>query len=289
MEGDEQMINGIPEEYAAKLEKGIVEGNTTYEELKSGDKLIAEKAFCHWYPEIGVGDKLNLTVHDGDRSYKKEFEIAAIGNYGSGMANSGYLIMAKEAADRLSENNSSLYFHVIADQDYDEELETSLDEIVDASGRIEMQTWKSVYETWKSAMVMTSGASYAFLGILAAISVMNLINTMINSVHVRKKELGMMQAIGMSDSQLMKMLQFEGLFYTFGTLLISVGLGSLAGYPVFLYAKKTGMFDISVYHYPVAAAVTVSLVLLLLQILLAVGIGKSVRKDSLIERIRFSE
>ena len=40
---------------------------------------------------------------------------------------------------------------------------------------------------------------------------MNLVNTMINSVHVRRKELGMMQAIGMSDRQLVKMLQQEGL------------------------------------------------------------------------------
>lgn len=118
---------------------------------------------------------------------------------------------------------------------------------------------------------------------------MNLVNTMINSVHVRKKELGMMQAIGMSDGQLMKMLQLEGIFYTLGTLLISVGLGSLAGYPVFLYAKKEGMFEIATYHYPITAAVIVSVVLLLVQLLLAAGISKSVRRDSLIERVRFSE
>ena len=197
--------------------------------------------------------------------------------------------MAKEAADRLCENNANLYFHVIADKDYDQKLFESLEEIVKASGRIEMRTWKSEYDHWKSAMATTSGATYAFLGILALISVMNLINTMLNSVHVRKKELGMMQAIGMSDSQLMKMLQMEGLFYTAGTLLISVGLGSIAGYPLFLYAKRDGMFNITTYHYPAAAALIVIAALILIQILLAVGIGRSVRKDSLIDRVRFSE
>ena len=197
--------------------------------------------------------------------------------------------MAKEAVDRLSEYNSSRYFHVIADKDYDQTLEKKLQDIINASGRMSMRTWKAEYEQWRTALATTRGASYAFLGILAAISVMNLINTMINSVHVRRKELGMMQAIGMSDSQLMKMLQLEGLFYTAGTLAISVGLGSLAGYPVFLYAKKHGMFNISAYHYPAAAAIVVSIVLLALQIALAAGISRSVRKNSLIERIRFSE
>ena len=284
-----EFINGVPEEYAEELKKGITEGNVTYEELKSGDKVILDRALLHWYPDIKVGDKLKLNIHDGDNTFQKEIEVAAIGEYGTGLTNYNCLIMAKEGAEKLTINNSSSYFQVIADKDYDEALEASLQAIVDGSGRLQMRTWKNEYDTWKNAMQMTRGACYAFIIILAAISIMNLINTMINSVHVRKKELGMMQAIGMSDRQLMKMLQLEGIFYTVGTLIISIGVGSLAGYPLFLYAKRTGMFDISTYHYPVTAAIIIILTLFVIQMLLAIFIAKSVRKDSLIERIRFSE
>lgn len=284
-----EFINGVPEEYAEELKKGITEGNVTYEELKSGDKVILDRALLHWYPDIKVGDKLKLNIHDGDNTFQKEIEVAAIGEYGRGLTNYNCLIMAKEGAEKLTINNSSSYFQVIADKDYDEALEASLQAIVDGSGRLQMRTWKNEYDTWKNAIQMTRGACYAFIIILAAISIMNLINTMINSVHVRKKELGMMQAIGMSDRQLMKMLQLEGIFYTVGTLIISIGVGSLAGYPLFLYAKRTGMFDISTYHYPVTAAIIIILTLFVIQMLLAIFIAKSVRKDSLIERIRFSE
>lgn len=284
-----EFINGVPEEYAEELKKGITEGNVTYEELKSGDKVILDRALLHWYPDIKVGDKLKLNIHDGDNTFQKEIEVAAIGDYGSGLTNYNCLIMAKEGAEKLTINNSSSYFQVIADKDYDEALEASLQAIVDGSGRLQMRTWKNEYDTWENALQMTRGACYAFIIILAAISIMNLINTMINSVHVRKKELGMMQAIGMSDRQLMKMLQLEGIFYTVGTLIISIGVGSLAGYPLFLYAKRTGMFDISTYHYPVTAAIIIILTLFVIQMLLAIFIAKSVRKDSLIERIRFSE
>ena len=284
-----EFINGVPEEYAEELKKGITEGNVTYEELKSGDKVILDRALLHWYPDIKVGDKLKLNIHDGDNTFQKEIEVAAIGEYGTGLTNYNCLIMAKEGAERLTINNSSSYFQVIADKDYDEALEASLQAIVDGSGRLQMRTWKNEYDTWENAIQMTRGACYAFIIILAAISIMNLINTMINSVHVRKKELGMMQAIGMSDRQLMKMLQLEGIFYTVGTLIISIGVGSLAGYPLFLYAKRTGMFDISTYHYPVTAAIIIILTLFVIQMLLAIFIAKSVRKDSLIERIRFSE
>lgn len=284
-----EFINGVPEEYAEELKKGITEGNVTYEELKSGDKVILDRALLHWYPDIKVGDKLKLNIHDGDNTFQKEIEVAAIGEYGTGLTNYNCLIMAKEGAEKLTINNSSSYFQVIADKDYDEALEASLQAIVDGSGRLQMCTWKNEYDTWENAIQMTRGACYAFIIILAAISIMNLINTMINSVHVRKKELGMMQAIGMSDRQLMKMLQLEGIFYTVGTLIISIGVGSLAGYPLFLYAKRTGMFDISTYHYPVTAAIIIILTLFVIQMLLAIFIAKSVRKDSLIERIRFSE
>ena len=284
-----EFINGVPEEYAEELKKGITEGNVTYEELKSGDKVILDRALLHWYPDIKVGDKLKLNIHDGDNTFQKEIEVAAIGEYGTGLTNYNCLIMAKEGAEKLTINNSSSYFQVIADKDYDEALEASLQAIVDGSGRLQMRTWKNEYDTWENAIQMTRGACYAFIIILAAISIMNLINTMINSVHVRKKELGMMQAIGMSDRQLMKMLQLEGIFYTVGTLIISIGVGSLAGYPLFLYAKRTGMFDISTYHYPVTAAIIIILTLFVIQMLLAIFIAKSVRKDSLIERIRFSK
>lgn len=284
-----EFINGVPEEYAEELKKGITEGNVTYEELKSGDKVILDRALLHWYPDIKVGDKLKLNIHDGDNTFQKEIEVAAIGEYGTGLTNYNCLIMAKEGAEKLTINNSSSYFQVIADKDYDEALEASLQAIVDGSGRLQMRTWKNEYDTWENAIQMTRGACYAFIIILAAISIMNLINTMINSVHVRKKELGMMQAIGMSDRQLMKMLQLEGIFYTVGTLIISIGVGSLAGYPLFLYAKRTGMFDISTYHYPVTAAIIIILTLFVIHMLLAIFIAKSVRKDSLIERIRFSE
>ncbi|MCM1106639.1 MAG: FtsX-like permease family protein [Blautia sp.] len=286
---DQNGICGVPESFAEEVEADIIEGSATYEDLMSGDKVIVDNGLLYWYPEISVGDSYVFTIHDGDDSYEKELEVIAIADYRYGLTNYDYLVMAKSAADALCRNNSTGAYHVFAGTDYDEELANTLADIVEESGRLQMNTWKAEYETWKQAISMTSSACYVFLGILAVISVMNLINTMINSVHVRKKELGMLQAIGMSDRQLLRMLRQEGLFYILGTLVISVGLGSLLGYPVFLYAKASGFFEIRSYHYPWEASLIVTAVLLLLQMLLASFLARSVRKDSLIDRIRFSE
>lgn len=118
---------------------------------------------------------------------------------------------------------------------------------------------------------------------------MNLVNTMINSVHVRKKELGMMQAIGMSDSQLRQMLLIEGMFYTVGTLAVTIGIGSILGYAAFLWAKEAQILRIREFSYPWETALIVVAVLIVVQLFLAAMISRSVKKESMIDRIRFHE
>ena len=92
----------------------------------------------------------------------------------------------------------------------------------------------------------------------------------------------------MSDSQLFKMLQLESAFYTVGTIIVSVVMGSACGYPIFLWARKTGMFNIRTYHYPVTATVIMVIVLLVVQIMISLVVSRSVRKETIIDRIRFS-
>ena len=61
----------------------------------------------------------------------------------------------------------------------------------------------------------------------------------------------------------------------------------MAGYPIFLWAKNNGMFNIRSYHYPLATTLIMIAVLAFVQIIMVFVIGKPVKKDSLIDRIRF--
>ncbi len=288
-EGEREGILGVPESYREELEKGIIKGAVTYEELLTGNKVIVDKNLLYWYPDIEVGDILTVEIEAGSKTYEKKLEVAAIGSYSIAFSHYSYLIMAQEGLTAFSDYSLNFYYQVFADKKYDEAVEKELEALIEESGMLEMQTWQEVYEQDKSVMAIVSYACYAFLGVLGAICIMNMVNTMIHSVHVRKKEIGMLQAIGMSDTQLLHMLQMEGMFYTIGTLILSVGGGSLLGYPVFLLAKENGVFNISNYHYPTAAAIIVSVILCLIQLALTTSLGKSVKKESLIDRIRLGE
>ena len=56
---------------------------------------------------------------------------------------------------------------------------------------------------------------------------------MVISVTARKKEYGIMQAVGMTDGQLNRVLRMQGMIFTAGTLAVSLGTGIPAGYAVF--------------------------------------------------------
>lgn len=286
-DGDREWLAGVPKTGKQQLEEGIIEGNVTYEELKTGDKVIADKNLLYWWPDIRIGDVLDVVVEDGNGTHERKLEIAAIGDYPLSFTNYRYLIMAQEGLESFSNYNLNYYYNIHAEKPYDPEVEVQLKAIAEESGRMELRVWKDVYEEYKSNMAVTGGICYAFLGVLGMICIMNMINTMIHSIHVRKKDLGILQAVGMSDTQLRRMLQMEGLFYTAGTLLIAVGGGSLAGYPIFLWAKDHGIFNISSYHYPIPASVILTVVLVSVQMILTVALGKIMKKESLIDRIRF--
>ena len=194
-DGEREWLAGVPETGKEQLEDGIIEGNITYEELKSGDKVIIDKNLLYWWPELQIGDVLDVTVEDGDGTHERKLEIAAIGQYPLSFTRYSYLIMAQEGLDTFSDHNLNFYYHIYAEKPYDAEMEAQLKEIAETTGRMKLRVWKDVYEEYKSNMALTSGVCYVFLGILGMICIMNMINTMIHSVHVRKKELGMLQSL----------------------------------------------------------------------------------------------
>ena len=58
--------------------------------------------------------------------------------------------------------------------------------------------------------------AYSLLFLVGLIAFMNMANTMIISIITRKRELGVMQALGMTNRQMNSMLRNEGILFTAG-------------------------------------------------------------------------
>ena len=290
-------IQGLGEDYAKEMEDCQIEGHVTYEELKSGDQILMSQNMMRWFPELHLGSRVKMTLPVGNKTVERTFRVAAIGDYPSAISWANFLLPSSVVEEIAAEAGESVNLNDACEIRVDsslsgserEETYAALAGLAKTSEYLETDSFEQHLGNWETTMMIFGVIGYAFLIILGAIGIMNLINTMINSIYTRRRELGMIQAIGMSEKQLVRMMQLEGLFYTAGTLLVSLGLGSLAGYGVFLYAKADGMLNITVYHYPVVPAVALAVTVAVIQLLLTYAVARSFRRMSLIDRIRYAD
>ena len=139
-DGNREGMLGVPESGKELLEDGIIEGNATYEELKSGNKVIIDKNLLHWYPDLSIGDVIDVVTWDGGEKCRKQLEIAAIGDYDLGFTRYNYLIMAEEGLHSFSGYNLNMYYRIFANKKYDADVEAKLKTIIEENGRIQMET-----------------------------------------------------------------------------------------------------------------------------------------------------
>ena len=261
-------IGGITEEQMGQLKKDISVGSATYEELNSGDKVIVTGYLLANYPEIKIGDTLTFKIFDGNRTYEKEMTVIAGGDFTQAISNYDNFLMSNEALKKMSKNNLTYYVNIKAAKGKAAAMQPAIEELAKENDMFRLQSYKEILEQWKGSMQMMTGAGYAIMLVLAIVGIMNLINTTIDSILSRKKELGVMQAIGMSDRQMKRMLQMEGFVYAGGILLSGVGIGSILGYLVFLYAKDNGLMQIKVYQYPLIQVLLMVLLVVIVQLIL---------------------
>ena len=114
--------------------------------------------------------------------------------------------------------------------------------------------------------------------IVVCFSFINLVNTTITNFLSRRQEIGMLQAIGLSKKQLIRMLCYEGLIYSaFATL------GFLC-----VQAVKT-MNPYFYYSFPWLVAWIYLGLLLIVQFILISYTTGNLKKQSLVEQIRTTE
>ena len=282
-------VKGLDAADMKELSRYVTEGSLGDASLKDGTGIVfLEPTLKREFPDWKVGDKLYLEIVDGEKIKGREVTLAAIAQASPSLMGY-YIAMPEDSLKAMCSSDVTYYWDISVEKGKEETAAEEVRELVSEAEVLEVRTFLEENKLSENAIRYTLYGCYGMLAVFGLIGILNLINTMINSVHVRKKELGMLQAIGMSGRQTVYMLQLEGLFYTAGTLVLSLGLGSILGYVIFLWAKTEGLMGIRVYHYPAVPVVCLAGIVLAVQILITYFVNMNFKKLSLIERIRFSE
>lgn len=285
----EASFYGINEQQLKAVQKYIEKGKVSYRDLLSGDKIIVTGYLGAFNHNIKAGDKWNFTIFDGKRTYQKKMTVAAIGLLPDGVAGDCDLVTSNQAIRNMSKNNLTYTADIQSAKAQKKQVKASLEKIVSENKFLTLETFDHLYFLQKGGTQMVIDIGYGIMMILGIVGLLNLINTTVDSIFSRKRELSMMQAIGMSGRQMRRMLITESFSHILGILGIATGLGSAGGYALYLHAAKTGMMNIRDFYYPWKQVLLLILLVTAVQLVLTMVTAKLVNKESVIERLQTSE
>lgn len=217
-------IEGIPLEVLTKSAY-MIEGKFDQQKFSEGGYAIAEGVASDRdrsknQPTYGIGDTV---IIDGE-----QFEIMAIvsalkplneGKYSDASAFSlAFYISEPDFKNLYPDKTPVKYFLDVENEELaymDRYIESRKGDALEViSKRTLMQDYR---DQTRASTVMWRVISIT----IVVIGMINLINTMITSILERRKELAVMQSIGLSKTQLLLMFLYEGLCYSGCILLIS--------------------------------------------------------------------
>lgn len=253
------------------------------------DAMSAQDAVCYgteFYLEDGgfeIGGTYHFSLYDGvqEKVWNPQM-IASFRYLGANMA------MTRDTYEKMGftgDTNCDIWIDCApADA---AAVREALERLAEGAEHIRIDSYQDQLAIAKLSTRVTKLPVYLICVIVAFISFMNMANTMITSIVTRKQEFGVLQAVGMTNSQLDQSLQLEGILLSAGTAAVSLVAGIPLGYALFRYCKSNSFAGLGIYHFPVREVLFLLLFMGVLQTVLSFVLSRNVKRESLVERIRY--
>ena len=166
-------------------------------------------------------------------------------------------------------------------------IEAALYQLIDGNSDFVLDTLEETVAYYNTNQHTAFGVMLIVAIVVVCFSLINLVNTTITNFLSRKQEIGMLQAIGLSKKQLIKMLRYEGLLYSLFATLVTLVLGTGLGYICVQAVKSVNSYFY--YSFPWLIILIYLAILLIVQMILISYTTGSLKKHSLVEQIRVTE
>ncbi len=279
------------------LKKGMTQGDFDYDHMVENDEIlivlnnIAEEIYG-W--KFETGEKITLSWFDGKKTREKEFTIVgAVNKYNEEnywtLYNSGWFLLPKEQEKEMNTEGIDLTNRIVISTEFEEKgkaIEQDLRSILEEEPLIFMNTF---YEELKQSQANFDLTFKVFLGLaifIIAFSFINLINTLISNIISKKRELAMLQSIGMGRKQITKMIEYEGLLLAFGNTIITMILGTICSYGMVQVLREFGGATYMHYHFPWQMLLIYFVVIIIVPSIVSYFLLRVLQKKTLVERLR---
>ncbi len=291
-------LNGISESDFALLQQMTYEGPASYEELFAQPGLIVINNYLTQLQEnpLSIGDTVPFCFYDGTgRLREEELPVIAVVDptVWSQKNRLAYLplslmgstfMMPNQALDQLAGMNTTYGYEIKTEPGKTTTVGLALEALYDLEENLYLASKQENTSYYQKEFRSTQIILYSLAAFLVIFGVINLINTLLTNLYSRKQELGILQAVGMTESQLRRMLHQETAHYTKISALCTLLPGGLLGYALVMAQLLAG-FEMT-YTYPWLPVLLYILLLFFLQRgITRYGI-KLLQKESLVERMK---
>ncbi len=135
------------------------------------------------------------------------------------------------------------------------------------------------------SMYLICGGVLSF--IVGMVGVLNFVNVILTGVLSRRRELAVLQSVGMTGKQLKVVLIMEGIYYTLGAVMITLSL-SVVSAPL-VSRMMSGMFWFFTYHFTIVPILVIMPMFALLGFVIPLAAYRFLSRHSIVERLREAE
>lgn len=194
-------------------------------------------------------------------------------------------IMGSETFIRDTETNSVMYYAFDTTDDANAAMESFLaDYTENVNPQFDYEsktTYAGEFESTRRMFLLLGGALSFIVGL---VGVLNFFNAILTGITARRRELAVLQSIGMTARQLRTMLALEGLFYTVGAALLALALIVVTA--PFVGPALNRLIWFFTYHFTIWPIALVLPLFGVLGILIPVLSCRAAQRYSVVERLR---
>ena len=291
LESDAEIV-GFEKADMALLQSCLLNGKISdYEQMASKNQMVIgrpgdfEKYFGI-HPE--AGSSVTLKIFDGQHTENLEFEIAAvldeskIGNHGDKI---DMLLLPVDSMQKVAHSNLTYQYVICVEDSFEQQAENEIDQIVSDNPRLSVDSLSAAIAQNENFLQGTQLALAIAVVLIGCFSVMNLLNTTLTGIIVRRREFSLMRSVGMSQKQLSVMVHKEGLIVVGMGLVLSVIIGGGIGYVLCSFLKNSLMSYLN-YKFPLGITILNCAVIILCSVLVTTGALKQQSKSSMMEALR---
>lgn len=293
---NDDYILPLNEEQIKNIEKYIEDGTADYDKLMTGNYILVAdngnvEEIYGW--KFNIGDKITIHYFDGNKMAEREVEILGTLSHDFVLDNSssleGWFVMPeKPILNWLTYDSLNAQILISTDESKTEQVGAELEQIVAERPELSLETLAESTEIHNAEADRVFGAISGLAIFIMMFSILSMMNTLITNIVTRKQELAMLESIGMSKSQIRKMLLGESLLLVIATVGVTLTIGTLCGYFLCNMLYNNGMYYMS-FKFPTVFTVAYVVVLTLVPLVITIASMKSFSKEALVERLRGME